>query len=153
MRPMSGAGESVGERLRRLRRERGLSQRALATTGVSYAHISKIEVGGRAPSMKALRALAERLGVTVEYLETGRELRDPRERELRLGEAELILRLETDTAKADELFREALADAETAGDMRDAARARIGLAFVAAHRGDHDAAIAALERVVGEPWV
>ncbi len=50
--------ETVGERLNRLRRERGLSQRELAEPGVSYAYISRIEAGTRNPSVKALRKLA-----------------------------------------------------------------------------------------------
>jgi len=62
--------ETIGARLRRLRRERGISQRALAAPGVSYAYISRIEAGERQPSTKALRQLAPKLGVSVEYLET-----------------------------------------------------------------------------------
>src|SRR5256885_1194068 len=50
--------ETVGQRLRRLRRERGLSQRELASPGVSYAYISRIEAGARRPSVKALRRRA-----------------------------------------------------------------------------------------------
>jgi ribosome-binding protein aMBF1 (putative translation factor) len=63
--------ESIGQRLRRLRQERGLSQRQLAQPGVSYAYISRVEAGARNPSEKALRALAPTLGVTPLYLETG----------------------------------------------------------------------------------
>src|SRR3712207_5333872 len=70
------AAETVGQRLRRLRNERGLSQRELASPGVSYAYISRIEAGTRQPSVKALRMLARRLGVTADYLETGSEVRD-----------------------------------------------------------------------------
>ncbi len=63
--------ESVGARLKRLRLERGLSQRQLSAPGVSYAYISRIEAGARVPSVKALRQLAGKLGVAVEHLETG----------------------------------------------------------------------------------
>lgn len=63
--------ESIGARLRRLRLGLGLSQRELAAEGVSYAYISRIEAGTRTPSVKALRKLAPKLGVSVEYLETG----------------------------------------------------------------------------------
>ena len=41
------AGETIGERLKRLRLERDLSQRELAAPGVSYAYISRIEAGER----------------------------------------------------------------------------------------------------------
>ena len=63
--------ESIGQRLRRLRQERGLSQRELSEPGISYAYVSRIEAGARNPSEKALRALAPKLGVTPLYLETG----------------------------------------------------------------------------------
>lgn len=63
--------ETIGQRLFRLRLERGLSQRELASPGVSYAYISRIEAGTRNPSVKALRKLASKLGVTADYLETG----------------------------------------------------------------------------------
>jgi len=36
------AGETIGQRLKRLRLETGLSQRELAAPGVSYAYISRI---------------------------------------------------------------------------------------------------------------
>src|SRR5204862_6142911 len=85
--------ETIGHRLRRLRLERNLSQRELSSQGVSYAYISRIEAGTRQPSVKALRMLARKLNVSVEYLETGREVGDDAERELRLAEAELSLRL------------------------------------------------------------
>jgi transcriptional regulator with XRE-family HTH domain len=63
--------EAVGDRLRRLRLEAGLSQRQLSEPGVSFPYISRIEAGARNPSVKALRKLAVKLGVSVEYLETG----------------------------------------------------------------------------------
>src|SRR5205809_4201165 len=88
----ASSAETVGARLRRLRLERGLSQRDLASPGVSYAYISRIEAGARTPSVKALRMLAKKLGVSVEYLETGQDLRDSEQRELRLLDAELELR-------------------------------------------------------------
>ena len=145
--------ESIGDRLRRVRLERGLSQRAVAGPGVTYAYISRIELGQRVPSMKALRQLARTLGVTVHFLETGEELPDAQARELKLGEAELSLRLDDDTSAAEATLREVLEEAIKHGDARDVARARIGLGFAAAHRGDHQEAIACLEGVADEPWV
>jgi transcriptional regulator with XRE-family HTH domain len=57
--------------VKRLQLERGLSQRDLSSPGISYAYISRIEAGVRTPSVKALRLIAGKLGVTVEHLETG----------------------------------------------------------------------------------
>jgi transcriptional regulator with XRE-family HTH domain len=63
----------IGQRIRARRLELGLSQRQLAQPGVSYAYISRLEAGTRTPSVKALRLLAPRLSVSVEWLETGQE--------------------------------------------------------------------------------
>jgi Helix-turn-helix len=49
------------------------SPSASSPPGVSYAYISRIEVGQRNPSVKALRKLAAALGVAPEWLETGIE--------------------------------------------------------------------------------
>jgi transcriptional regulator with XRE-family HTH domain len=65
--------ETIGQRLRSLRTDRGLSQRELSSPGVSYAYISRIEAGTRTPSVKALRMLAAKLGVPEEYLEYGEQ--------------------------------------------------------------------------------
>src|SRR2546423_8068461 len=100
--------ETVGQRLRRLRLGRGLSQRELAGPGVSYAYISRIEAGARRPSVKALRMLAPKLEVSVEYLETGSDLRDDEQREMRLADAELQLRLNDESPEAERILRELL---------------------------------------------
>ena len=63
---------TVGERIQERRLELGLSQRELATEGVSYAYISRLESNGRRPSISALRKIAPRLGVSVHWLETGK---------------------------------------------------------------------------------
>jgi len=107
--------EGVGQRLKRLRVAQGFSQRDLSSPGVSYAYISRIEAGARTPSVKALRKLAQKLGVSVEYLETGRDIREIDDRELKLADAELQLRLEADTGGAEQKLAEVLADATTAG--------------------------------------
>ena len=99
-RGVDGMSESIGARLRRLRLERGLSQREIASKGVSFTYISRIESGQRQPSVKALRMLAGRLGVSAEFLDTGEELRPENEWELRLGEAELELRLDDPASEA-----------------------------------------------------
>ena len=138
--------ESVGERLRRLRLERGLSQRDLSSPGVSYAYISRIEAGARRPSVKALRMLAKRLGVTPGYLETGSDLADAEARELRLADIELRLRLDRGVAEAE--LDEILQDAIEHADVAAATRARIAIGMSAAARGDHTATIAALEAAV-----
>ena len=137
--------ESLGERLKRLRLERGFSQRELASPGVSYAYISRIEAGARQPSVKALRKLAQKLGVSADYLETGSEVRADELRELRLSEAELKLRLEQDPAASAEEFAALLEESRDAGDAEGVLRARLGLGEAAARRGDYGDAVGQLE--------
>src|SRR3954452_19945346 len=108
--------ETIGARLRRLRRERGLSQRERSAPGVSYAYISRIEAGARRPSVKALRQLARKLGVSAEYLETGSEIPDAERGELALADAELRLRLGGEVEHAEHQFDTIRREAADAGD-------------------------------------
>jgi transcriptional regulator with XRE-family HTH domain len=130
--PEAPETETIGERVRRLRHERGLSQRELSGPGVTYAYISRVEAGARNPSVKALRLLAEKLGVTADYLERGTDVRGSELRELRLTELELRIRLDDDVA-LDEL-EEILAEATARADGPATARARIALGLAAANR-------------------
>jgi transcriptional regulator with XRE-family HTH domain len=139
------AVEMIGVRLKRLRHERGLSQRELSGPGVSYAYISRIEAGARTPSVKALRMLARKLGVTVEYLETGRDLRDTDERELRIADAELELRLAENVEAAESKLKAIVEEARQAGDLVSATRAGIAVGLAASHRGNHLDAVERLE--------
>src|SRR3989442_10540110 len=111
----AAASETIGQRLRRLRTERRLSQRELASPGVSYAYISRIEAGTRQPSVKALRMLARKLGVSAEYLETGSELGAEEAREFRLADAELKLRLDENAGEAEQVLSDVLEEALQAG--------------------------------------
>lgn len=143
--------ETIGQRLRRLRKERNLSLRALAAPGVSYAMISRVEAGDRKPSLKTIRALARRLGVSAHYLETGELVPPDEERELALSDAELELRLSRDVAKAEAVFRAELA-AEPANPALGA-RAQAGLALLASQRGEADEAIPLLEAATGSGYL
>jgi transcriptional regulator with XRE-family HTH domain len=138
---MGESAETVGERLKRLRTERGLSQKDISAPGVGHAYISRIEEGERNPSLRALRLLAEKLGVTLEHLETGREIPLALERGYQLASAELALRLGSD-AEAEQTLCE-LAAAELRN--RRSGRARAALGIYAAERGEHEQAIAQLE--------
>ncbi|MCB9796687.1 MAG: helix-turn-helix transcriptional regulator [Alphaproteobacteria bacterium] len=61
--------ERLGERLRWLRGERGLSQGELAQRcGVQVAEVSKWERGRRGPSLEGLVKLADGLGVSLPEL-------------------------------------------------------------------------------------
>src|SRR3954471_9769537 len=120
-----GQAESIGQRLRRLRHERGLSQRELSSPGVSYAYISRIEAGARRPSVKALRMLARKLGVSAEYLETGSEIGAEDERELRLPPAAPRLRLDGASESSTNELRAILDEAIAAGDAQLTVRTEV----------------------------
>ena len=142
--------ETIGARLKRLRLQRGLSQRDLSSPGVSYAYISRIEAGARTPSVKALRKLAQKLKVSVEYLETGREIRDVDDRDLRLADAELELRLQGATPDVEDRLRRLLTEATAAGDVASALRAQLALGLASAQRGNQLEAVERLESVAAD---
>jgi transcriptional regulator with XRE-family HTH domain len=148
--PEGRTTESVGARLKRLRLQKGFSQRDLSSPGVSYAYISRIEAGARTPSVKALRKLSQKLGVSVEYLETGKDIREVDERELKLTDAELELRLAEEPGAAEQKLRALLEDATEAGDHASASRARVSLGLAAAQRGNHLDAVEELEAALRE---
>jgi transcriptional regulator with XRE-family HTH domain len=58
----------LGKRLRRLRTERGLSQRDLATGSVNQSYISLLEKGARVPTLEVVMQLAKALDVPVRAL-------------------------------------------------------------------------------------
>ena len=65
---------SLGQRIRKRRQILKLTQKQLAEAlGLTSQHISAIEQDKRAPSLTSLAKLAEELGVTVDYLVTGKE--------------------------------------------------------------------------------
>ena len=66
--------ETLGERVRRLRTSRGLTSVALGKrVGVSNVSVHHWETDSRSPTSDKFQALARALGVTTDYLLTGRE--------------------------------------------------------------------------------
>ena len=65
---------SIGQRIRRRRQDLKITQQQLGEAiGVTPQHISVIEQDKRSPSLSSLAKLAEDLGVTVDYLVTGKK--------------------------------------------------------------------------------
>jgi transcriptional regulator with XRE-family HTH domain len=70
---------AVGPRLRGLRTRRGLSLTALAeATGISLSTLSRLESGGRRPTLELLLPLARELRVDIGQLIGGPQTGDPR---------------------------------------------------------------------------
>lgn len=65
---------SLGQRIRQKREALKLTQEQLAKkSGLTSQYISIIEQDKRSPSLSALARLAEELGVTLDYLVSGKE--------------------------------------------------------------------------------
>lgn len=131
---------AAGRRLREAREGAGLSQRQLAFPGCTAAYISRIETGERVASLQILRELAGHLGISEEYLATGRASAPNSS----LDDAEIALRLD-ETEEAAHLFETALKDAQGPGERT---RALEGLGHVAFRSGDPELAIELFEKAL-----
>jgi transcriptional regulator with XRE-family HTH domain len=71
--------DGVGTRLRSLRRQRGTTLTELsAATGISVSTLSRLESGGRRPTLEQLLPLARAYGVTLDELVDAPPTGDPR---------------------------------------------------------------------------
>jgi tetratricopeptide (TPR) repeat protein len=133
---------AVGRRLRQARQAAGLTQRQLSFEGCTAAYVSRIEAGARVPSLQILSEFAKRLGLSAEYLASGRP--DADELSSELLEAEVALRL-GDDERAAELYAAAREDADSPAGL---ARARLGLGRLALRRGEIPQGIGLLEQAL-----
>jgi transcriptional regulator with XRE-family HTH domain len=101
---LAGGEVPVGERIRRLRQERGMSQSELAAGRLSKGFISQIESGRSRPSPESLRFIAQRLDVPLIALLPGLELAQQQAFLLRAAEAAIKAR---EHAEAEALLDEA----------------------------------------------
>lgn len=150
---MTPQSETVGQRLRRLRKERGLTQFELTSPGVSHAYVSRIEADLRTPSVKAIRKLAAKLGVNPDYLERGLDLDAGEDRELRLLDCELALRFGGDAAEVEKVAAVVAEEAERGGDTATLTQARIALGNLSLARGDEQRALKSFERALASDGI
>ncbi len=64
--------ETLGQRIRRLRQQRGMSLAKVSGGDFSRAFLNQVELGRSQPSTRVLRVIAGRLGTEVDYLLEGR---------------------------------------------------------------------------------
>jgi tetratricopeptide (TPR) repeat protein len=133
---------AVGQRLRQAREAAGLTQRELSFEGCTAAYVSRIEAGARIPSLQILHEFAKRLGVTPEYLATGRPEGEDVSSELL--EAEVALRL-GDEERAAQLYEAARANADSAAAL---ARVQLGLGRLALRQDQIEQGVGLLEQAV-----
>jgi tetratricopeptide (TPR) repeat protein len=144
----NSASESIGQRLRRLRLERGLTQQQLTGSSLSSAQISRIESGKRQPSVRTIRFLAQQLQLSPEYLETGRTVTASASRELRLAEVEVRIRFGEDPSGVLSVLEDIYLEAKQTGDTALLVRALADLGLVAASQGRYLDAASQLERAI-----
>ena len=71
MRADGESGESLGDRVRKLRAERGMSLAKVAGADFSRAFLNQVELNKSRPSIRVLRVIADRLSAPVDYLLDG----------------------------------------------------------------------------------
>ncbi|AIR99513.1 helix-turn-helix domain-containing protein [Streptomyces glaucescens] len=136
---------TIGLRVQRLRRERGLTQRQLAEPVYTPAYISTLESGRVRPSDDALRHLAGRLGVAFDELATGRPAHLATGLRLRLTEAQRVLASGA-TEEAARQYAGLLTEAESHGLPDAEYSALLGLGECALDSGDLTTARERFER-------
>ncbi|HVH63145.1 MAG TPA: helix-turn-helix domain-containing protein, partial [Candidatus Dormibacteraeota bacterium] len=65
--------ETLGQRIRRIRHQRGMSLASVGGEDFTRAFLNQVEMGKARPSVRVLRVIAERLGTDVDYLLEGRQ--------------------------------------------------------------------------------
>jgi transcriptional regulator with XRE-family HTH domain len=83
------AEESLGDRVRKRRMERGMSLAKVAGADFSRAFLNQVELNKSRPSVRVLRVIADRLGTPVDYLLDGTTPSLDREIALEKGRLEL----------------------------------------------------------------
>jgi transcriptional regulator with XRE-family HTH domain len=81
--------ETLGQRIRRLRNDRGMSLAKVSGGDFSRAFLNQVELGRSQPSTRVLRVIAGRLGTQVDFLLEGRL--PAMERELALEKARVLV--------------------------------------------------------------
>ena len=143
-RPEERGVETMGERVRSLRRSAGLSQEELAAGRFSKEYVSQIERGKTWPTAETLEWLADRLATDREFLEHGLTLADSQRLEAALVDAERILE---DARYGDALkaFADVRALAGASATPTFSLRLLLGEAWAHIRLGELPAAMALLE--------
>lgn len=138
--------ETLGERIRSARLQKGLSQALLGWPHLSDSYVSLIEAGKRMPPPDVIELLARKLGCSPSYLRTG--IPDSAYERLRTTIRYAQIALDNgEAAEARELFTEALTLPALAGLPRLEAAARWGHALACEACGDLEVAIRELGQI------
>src|SRR5713101_2631792 len=94
--------ETLGQRIKRIRTERGMSLAKVVRDDFSRAFLNQVELGKARPSIRVLRIIADRLGTEVEYILEGHEAGI--ERELALEKGRVLLASDARVCRAQALL-------------------------------------------------
>ncbi|MBG0829264.1 helix-turn-helix domain-containing protein [Planomonospora sp. ID67723] len=136
----------VGQRIKAVRRQRGLSQAQLAHPELSDSYVSLIESGKRTPTPAVLELLARKLDCSLTYLLNGVTSEQMQEIENGMSYARLALD-NGEVAEARTRYAELLAGGDLAGLPQLKQEVEYGLALAAEACGDLAEAIELLNKL------
>jgi transcriptional regulator with XRE-family HTH domain len=137
----------VGQRIKAIRRQRGLSQAQLAHPELSDSYVSLIESGKRTPTPAVLELLAQKLDCSLTYLVNGVTAEQMEDLQVGLRFAELALE-NGEAEEARRRYAELLADKSVAGLSHLKLDAEYGYALASEACGDLGEAITVLTRLM-----
>ncbi|MEN3535784.1 helix-turn-helix domain-containing protein [Microbispora sp. ZYX-F-249] len=142
------AQDLVGQRIKAIRRQRGLSQAQLAHPELSDSYVSLIESGKRTPTPAVLELLAQKLDCSLTYLVNGVTAEQMEDLEVGLSFARMALE-NGEVAEARRRYAELLADNNLLGLTALRVEARYGYALALEACGELGEAIAVFEELNG----
>ncbi len=137
----------VGQRIKTIRRQRGLSQAQLAHPELSDSYVSLIESGKRTPTPAVLELLAQKLDCSLTYLVNGVTAEQMEELDLGLRFARMALE-NGEVAEARRRYRELMEDKSILGLNSLREDAQFGYARAVEACGDLDEAIRVLNSLM-----
>ncbi|WP_432932084.1 helix-turn-helix domain-containing protein [Microbispora sp. CA-135349] len=142
------AQDLVGQRIKAIRRQRGLSQAQLAHPELSDSYVSLIESGKRTPTPAVLELLAQKLDCSLTYLVNGVTAEQMEDLEVGLSFARMALE-NGEVAEARRRYAELLGDGNLLGLTALRVEARYGYALALEACGELGEAISVLEELDG----
>ncbi|MEV1199306.1 helix-turn-helix transcriptional regulator [Microbispora rosea] len=140
------AQDLVGQRIKAIRRQRGLSQAQLAHPELSDSYVSLIESGKRTPTPAVLELLAQKLDCSLTYLVNGVTAEQMEDLEVGLSFAKMALE-NGEVGEARRRYAELLADGNLQGLASLRVEARYGYALASEACGELAEAISVHEQL------
>ena len=134
---------TIGKRLRKLRKEKGLTQTEVTGGQYSKEYVSQVELGKTKPSRKAVKLFAKYLDVDESYFETGVDLAGRERFENLMADGEVLIERK-DYAQAVRVFEQAYSIGEKAENEDFTRRAEVGRAWALHFQGKQREALGIL---------